>query len=217
MRITILCSDINHPIIDYLNKWIELNSLENEIDLINNKSDLSKGDILFLISCHEIIPKKIRDSYKKTLLIHASDLPKGKGWSPHIYEIIDGANQITLSLLKAENKVDSGEIYKKIYINIEDHELWNEINHKLFEAEISLLDFAVKSFENLKGVKQSKDQDFSFYPRRTPNDSKIDVDLSIRDQFNKIKVLDPVRYPAFFELNGYKYELRINKIDEQVY
>ena len=60
-------------------------------------------------------------------------------------------------------------------------------------------------------------EDFSFYPRRTPNDSKIDVDLSIREQFNKIKVSDPVRYPAFFELNGYKYELRINKIDEQVY
>ena len=104
MRITILCSDINHPVIDYLNKWIESNSLDNEIDLIYDKSDISNGDILFLISCHEIIPKTIRDCYKKTLLIHASDLPKGKGWSPHVWDIINGSDKITLSLLKAEDK-----------------------------------------------------------------------------------------------------------------
>ncbi len=214
MKITILCSDLNHPVIDYLNKWIESNNLDNDIDLVHNKSDLSKGDILFLISCHEIIPKKIRDGYKKTLLIHASDLPKGKGWSPHVWDIINGSDKITLSLLKAEDELDSGEIYRKLQIDIENHQLWNEINHKLFKAEISLIDYALKSFDNLLGVKQIGNQDSSFYLKRTPNDSFIDSNLSIKEQFNKIRVLDPDRYPAFFELNGFKYKLRIDKIDE---
>tara|TARA_B100001057_G_scaffold499492_2_gene610377 strand:+ start:2576 stop:3220 length:645 start_codon:yes stop_codon:yes gene_type:complete len=214
MRITILCSDINHPVIDYLNKWIESNSLDNEIDLIYDKSDISNGDILFLISCHEIIPKTIRDCYKKTLLIHASDLPKGKGWSPHVWDIINGSDKITLSLLKAEDKIDSGEVYKKTHIKIENHELWNEINHKLFTAEIDLINYAVNSFDKLQGVEQKKDQNSTFYSKRSPKDSKINPNISIKDQFNKIRVMDPVRYPAFFELNGHKYKLRINKINE---
>ena len=214
MKITILCSDINHPVMDYLNKWIEANDSDYDIDLVHNNSGLSTGDILFLISCHEVISKKNRDSYKKTLLIHASDLPKGKGWSPHVWDIINGSNKIILSLLKAEDKLDSGEIYRKLQIDIENHELWNEINHKLFSAEISLIDYAVKSFDSLLGVKQIVDQDPSFYSKRTPNDSFIDSNLSIKEQFNKIRVSDPDRYPAFFELNGFKYKLRIDKLDE---
>ena len=215
MKITILCSDIEHPVLDYLNNWIESNNVHNEITLVHNKTDLSKGDILFLISCHEIIPKKIRDCYKKTLLIHASDLPKGKGWSPHVWDIINGSDRLTLSLLKAEDKLDSGEIYKKIQIDIEKHELWNEINHKLFEAEISLMEYAVKSFDNLLGEVQIEDQDSSYYSKRIPNDSLIDVNLSIKEQFNKIRVMDPFRYPAFFELNGFKYKLIIDKINNK--
>ncbi len=215
MKITILCSDKNHPIMKYLNKWVELKGDTNNIDIVNSKSDLSKGDILFLISCHEIIPKKIRDCYRKTLLIHASDLPKGRGWSPHVWEIINGSDQIILSLLKAEDKLDSGEIYKKTLVNIENHELWNEINDKLFKAEINLIDYAVESFDNLLGEVQIENQDSSYYSKRSPNDSLIDVNLSIKEQFNKIRVMDPVRYPAFFELNGFKYKLIIDKIDNK--
>jgi methionyl-tRNA formyltransferase len=215
MKITILCSDKNHPIIKYLNKWVEFKRDTHNIDIVNSKSDLSKGDILFLISCHEILPKKIRDYYKKTLLIHASDLPKGKGWSPHVWEIINGSDQITLSLLKAEDKLDSGEIYKKVHVNIENHELWDEINDKLFKAEISLMEYAVKSFDNLLGEVQIEDQDSSYYSKRIPNDSLIDVNLPIKEQFNKIRVMDPFRYPAFFELNGFKYKLIIDKINNK--
>ena len=214
MKITILCSDRYHPVIQYLNNWIKSNNVDNDIDLVYNKSDLSKGDILFLISCHEIISKEIRDNYTKTLLIHASDLPKGKGWIPHVWDIISGSDKITLSLLKAEDKIDSGEIYRKLNIKIENHELWNEINHKLFTAEIDLINYAVNSFDKLKGVEQKKDQNSTFYSKRSPKDSKIYPNISIKDQFNKIRVLDPDRYPAFFEINGFKYKLRIDKLNE---
>ena len=214
MKITILCSEKNHPIIDYLNRWIELNSFDKKIDLVYSKSDLSDGDILFLISCHEIISKKTRDNYKRTLVIHASDLPKGRGWSPYVWELIMGSNKITVSLLKAEDELDSGEIYKKINIDIKKHELWDEINQKLFTAEIQLIDYAVNSFDALEGVKQNNNEVSSFYPRRTPDDSRIDVKKSIEEQFNKLRILDPIRYPAFFEIYGHKYKIRIDKINE---
>ena len=47
-------------------------------------------------------------------MIHASDLPKGRGWSPHIWGLINEAQQITISLLEAVDKVDSGDIESNV-------------------------------------------------------------------------------------------------------
>ena len=74
---------------------------------------LAGGEILFLVSCNEIIGKDVRDRYMATLVIHASDLPKGRGWSPHIWQIIEGKKEIMVSLLEAEDAVDSGAIWAK--------------------------------------------------------------------------------------------------------
>ncbi|MDC0479703.1 formyltransferase family protein [Flavobacteriaceae bacterium] len=214
MRITILCTDEKHPILPLINDWINLNSSKHSIDLINKKDEILKGDILFLISCQEFISKTERMRYKVTLVIHSSDLPLGRGWSPHIWEIINGKSQLTVSLIKAEDKIDTGMIYKKIKIKIEAHELWDEINKKLFKTEIKLLDFAVTSFKKLKGIEQTSDVKATYYSKRNPSDSKINPRDSIKEQFNKIRVMDPKRYPAFFELNGFKYKIILEKIHE---
>ena len=101
MKITILNSTADHPVNTWLIKWIEKYQNYHQISLVRSKHELIGGDILFLISCSELIDKQDREKFKKTLVIHASDLPKGRGWSPHIWEIIHGADEITLSLLEA--------------------------------------------------------------------------------------------------------------------
>ena len=55
MRIFLLVSSKEHPIIPMLNEWKKNNSLGKQIKIINHKKDLVKGDILFLISCNEIL------------------------------------------------------------------------------------------------------------------------------------------------------------------
>ena len=49
----------------------------------------------------------------------------------------------------------------------------------------------------------------SFYRKRTPEDSELDIDKTIREQFNLLRAVDNNRYPAFFKLNGQKYTLKI--------
>ncbi len=213
MKITILITDFNHPVVPYIRDWINTKTSELSIDLINKKDKISGGDILFLVSCHEYISKQERDMYKKTLLIHASDLPKGRGWSPHIWSIIEGNSQITLCLLDAEDKIDTGDIYKKIKIEIDSHELWYEINDKLFKAELELMDYAISFFETLKASKQKLDSNHVYYSKRTPEDSILDPNESIKNQFNKLRIMDPDRYPAYFLMNGHKYKLTIKKYE----
>ncbi len=213
MRITILCSNPLHPVNAYIDRWIQSNSYEHKISLVRSKIDLPAGDVLFLISCCEIIGESDRSKYRKVLVVHASDLPKGRGWSPHIWQILDGKEQITVSLLEADDEVDSGSIWKKIIISIPKHMLWNEINHELFNAEISLIDFAVNQFDQVIPVQQDKNIESSYFPLRKPADSKIDPNESIANQFNQLRVCDPVRFPAYFELYGFKYKLTLEKIN----
>lgn len=214
MRISLLCSDEQHPVNQYLEQWIAAKKGLHQIELVRKKKSLSGGDILFLISCAEIVGAAERANYQSTLVLHASDLPRGRGWSPHIWQILDGANEITLSLLEAEDRVDSGRIWKKLNISIPQHALWDEINDLLFEAEIELIDFAVREFKKVCPNQQDSTVEPSYYPKRIPADSKIDSLKSIASQFNQIRVCDPSRFPAFFELHGKKYKLTLEKIDD---
>jgi len=213
MKITILNSSEEHPINLWLKAWVKRNDKKYEIQLCRTKKDLSTGDLLFLISCSEIISKYERENFSKTLVIHASDLPKGRGWSPHVWEIINGAEQITLSLLEAEDKVDSGDIWKKSKVHIPKTALYEEINQLIFDAEIALMDFAVDKFNQISPQEQSK-TDPSYWPKRRPEDSEININKSIEDQFNLIRVCDFKRFPAYFYKNGKKFKLKIEVMDE---
>jgi len=210
MKITVLCSDVLHPVNAHLQSWIATRQ-EHQIDLVRSKSELSHGDLLFLISCSEIVAETDRQPYSKTLVIHASDLPHGRGWSPHIWQIISGASVVTLTLLEAANKVDSGDIWEKLQIKISKDALWNEINRAVFDAELRLMDFAVENFGTIEPQAQSAHIEPTYHPKRSPGNSQVDPKKSIEEQFDLIRVCDPDRFPAYFEMHGHKYLIRLEK------
>ncbi len=211
MKITILCSDHEHPVNTHLNLWANEFKSEHEISIVRRKGDATGGDLLFLISCHEIISAADRNKYRKTLVIHASDLPKGRGWSPHIWQLVHGATEITLSLLEAEDSVDSGAIWSKEKLVIPKSALWNEINKIVFDGELALMTFAMKNFNVINPVPQPKDVEATYFPKRTPEMSEIDPQKSIIEQFDLIRVCDPVRYPATFHYLGRKYKIKLEE------
>lgn len=214
MRISLLCSDPQHPVNEYLQRWIAAQHGNHQIELVRKKSELSGGDLLFLISCSEIVSAEDRSAYGVALVLHASDLPRGRGWSPHIWQLIEGTDEITLSLLEAADKVDSGRVWKKLRFPVPKHALWDEINSRLFEAEIQLIDYAVREFGSIRPTAQDSSIEPTYYPRRSPADSRIDPSQSITSQFDRIRVCDPNRFPAFFELHGKRYKLILEKLDD---
>lgn len=215
MKISIICSNSSHPVNDYLSAWVLRHGQDNDIELVSKKSELTGGDILFLISCGEIISAKDRAHYGVCLVLHASDLPRGRGWSPHIWEIAAGSPHITLTLLEAEDKVDSGRIWRKVQIPVPPTALWDEINHLLFLAEIHLMDFALAFHGRIQAQEQSKDISPTYYRQRSPQDSSIDPHQSLADQFDLIRVCDPHRYPAFFEFRGQRFKLKLEKLKDE--
>ena len=210
MKITLLCSDAGHPIFPRMSTWAAQHADRHKIAIETKSKDLPGGDILFLISCHELIPTSIRKHYRKTLVIHASDLPSGRGWSPHVWAILEGQKRIVVTLLEAEDAPDSGAIWAKTSFDLEGHELWEEINEKLFIAELEMLTFAVENFGLVQPMPQPA-TGATYYRRRTPKDSKIDINRSIAEQLPLLRISDPVRYPAYFEKDGHTYEITLRK------
>lgn len=215
MKITLLCSDPQHPVNAYIQRWAEAQAGLHEVALVQKKSQLCGGEILFLISCSEIINATDREKYKACLVLHASDLPKGRGWSPHIWALVQGAEAITLSMLEAEDKVDSGCIWRKERISVPKHALWDEINHLLFTAEVDMIEYAVQNYELVTPQAQMETDRATYFPKRKHQDNQIDPYKSIAEQFDLIRVCDPNRFPAYFEYLGQRYILKLKKSNEQ--
>ena len=77
---------------------------------------------------------------------------------------------------------------------------------------MELVDFAVREFGSVEPVQQDKAVQPTYYTRRSPDDSQLDPQKSIAEQFNLIRLCDPDRFPAFFELYGHKYKITLEKI-----
>lgn len=215
MKISILCTDPNHPVIKSLKIWMhDMSAQGHFVTLVYDKAELQEGDILFLVSCSQMIGDAERKSYKATLVLHASDLPQGRGWSPHIWSILGGANQITVSLLEASEPVDNGLVWLKTSFILEGHELLPEINAKLFTAELSLMTQAVEQFEAIKPTQQMGDPG-SYMPKRSAADSQLDPYKTIAEQFDLLRIVDSQRYPAFFNYRGKRYLIKIEKVKDE--
>jgi methionyl-tRNA formyltransferase len=50
----------------------------------------------------------------------------------------------------------------------------------------------------------------TWYARRRAADSRLDPDRTLAQQFDLLRVVDNDRYPAFFDLRGHRYRLRID-------
>ncbi|MFT6458942.1 formyltransferase family protein [Pseudophaeobacter arcticus] len=211
MRIDLLCTNRTHPVVPSLRDWISARARDHTLRLIHDKSDLQEGDILFLVSCSQLIARDDRARYRTTMVLHASDLPEGRGWSPHVWDILAGREELTLSLLTAEDGVDSGAIWAKRHFHVPRHALSAEINALLFEAELALMDRGIEMVAAGEYPQPQPDAEASYHPRRTPEDSRLDPSQPLAELFDRIRVADPDRYPAFFEMHGKTFELTLKK------
>lgn len=211
MKITVVCSDPLHPKWPKLERWVA--SLPSgSAELLTRAADAPGGDILFLISCTEIVPARLRERYRHTLVIHPSPLPQGRGWSPQVWTILEGKDRLCISLIEAVDRVDAGAIWQQREVRLAGHELWDEIAGLIGDAEIELMNFAIANADLVQPVEQDQSK-ATYYPRRTPADSALDVDKSIAAQFDLLRVCDPNRYPAFFDYRGQRYEVRLSKVE----
>ena len=177
----------------------------------HNVSQIKNGDVAFYLSCGQIVPANILSRNKHNLVVHESALPHGKGWSPLTWQILEGKYEIPITLFEAEEFVDSGNIYIQDVMHFNGTELVKELRQKQAEYSIKICVSFVEDYPGIVSRGTGQSGELSYYKKRGPDDTKLDPDKTIREQFNLLRVVDNERYPAYFELNGMRYRLKIEK------
>src|SRR3990167_8678462 len=174
LKITLLIDNPTSWIAPYAKKIKKmLQQRGHQVTYCNSADKIPIGDYAFFLSCEKIVSKNILRRNKHNLVIHESALPKGKGWSPLTWQILENRNEIPITLFEAVDKVDSVPIYLQDVMCFKGHELLDELHEVQGEKTIELVLKFVKSYPPKKSKSQSGKE--SFYLRRTPEDSELDV------------------------------------------
>ena len=146
---------------------------------------------------------------KLNLIVHESDLPKGKGFAPVQWQILDNKNKIPICLIEADKKYDSGKIYLKNYFTIKKTDLYNEIRDHQSNATIKIIKNFLKLYPNLSSKAQKGKS--TYFKKREKKHSQISINKSLKSQFNILRISNNYNWPAYFYFKGVKYILKIEK------
>ena len=174
-----------------------------------NFKSVKNQDIVFPLSYTRILPESFLLKNRLVLIAHPSKLPNNKGFAPIESEVLKNKKKIFLSLIKAEKKVDNGPICIQEKIYFDGTELSNEIKEKQGLAYLRIITNLLKKYPKIKFRKQTGKG--SFNRRRTPKDSKLNINKTIKEQFNHLRINDNKLYPSFFFMKSQKYIIKIFK------
>lgn len=182
--------------------------------LCRTHNEIEEGFAAFYLGCVKITPPNVLARNERNLVAHASDLPKGRGFSPWSYAILDGNNDIPLCLLEAVKDVDAGPIIYKENIALEGNELVAEVRDALGQKIFKLCQRFLSEEQPPIGTEQTGEP--TYYDRRSPKESILDANKTIAEQFDLLRIVDNNNYPAFFEYRGRKYKLLIEPDDRKL-
>lgn len=209
LRVTLL-SDADSWLNSYLGNFVsELSERGCRVRWIHDPAELAVGDVAFFLSLSRLVPADLRRRHAHNLVVHESALPAGRGWSPLTWQVLEGKSEIPVTLLEAAEGADAGDIYLQSTITLRGDELVDELRAAQAAATLALAREFLDRYPWSATEGRAQTGVPSYYPRRRPADSRLDPDRTLRELFNQLRVADPVRYPAFCEIAGRRFEIRI--------
>lgn len=174
-------------------------------------AQLPAGGICFYLGCSRIVDSSVLARFDHNLVVHESDLPAGRGWSPLSWQILEGQERIAVTLFEAGAELDSGPIHDQTWLHFEGNELNGELKQQQFQATSGLCSRFIERYQHGLPPARPQQGDASYWPRRRASDSQLDPQRSLAEQFNLLRIVDNRRYPAWFDWRDHRYELAIRK------
>ncbi len=200
---------------DWLRQYLSDDfNFREDINVSNfyEEKEIKEFDVVFVLGFTRILKKDFLQANDLVLLVHESNLPLGKGFSPLQWQILEGKNKIVFSLLEASEEVDSGDIIEQMECNLDGTELYDEIRSKQAKLTFELISRFIRNYPNYKKKKQFGKS--TYYRRRKITDSELDINLPIKDLFPLLRIVNNKDWPGFFRINGVKYIIKIYREDQ---
>ncbi len=199
---------INHYIPELVS---HLERLGHNVRHIQEPKDIPEGDVLFILGYYSKIERRSLNLNKHNLVVHESDLPKGRGWSPLFWHVLDGVHEIPIVLFEAGDEIDAGPIYLRGTIKLDGTELRDDLRRKQAEKTIELCVSFVRDYPEIISRAVMQKGFPTYYAKLGNEQSELDTNKTLGEQFNKIRMADNENYPLFFVYNGQKYILKVFK------
>ena len=170
-------------------------------------------DLVIVVAYGQIIPKKFLKASKFGFInIHASLLPKWRGAAPIQRAIMNGDQKIGVSIMKIEEKLDSGPVLASKEIELDQSAIHGEIEKKLSVLGANLLMESLKKFGegNLKFIDQVHSK--ATYAKKIDKDeTKINWGLDAIKVLAHIHGLSPSP-GAWFEYENERFKVLRAKV-----
>ena len=166
------------------------------------------ADLAIVVAYGQIIPKKFLNVTKKGFInIHGSILPKYRGAAPIQRSIMNLDDETGISIMKINDKLDSGPISNIYKIKLDKTNNASEVSEKL-----SLL-AAEKILDNIDDIIEDKSnfidqihEKATYAKKIQKNEGKINWNDEASSILGKINGLFPTP-GAFFNFNGERYKI----------
>ncbi|MFM5840002.1 formyltransferase family protein [Aeromonas rivipollensis] len=158
----------------------------------------SNVDIVFFPHWSWVVPDEIIDRFT-CICFHSTPLPYGRGGSPIQNMVLNGHRDTQVVALKMTNQLDAGPIYLRQDVSLIGG--GEEVFRRIYQTTISMM----KSLLTFLPSPTEQEGKVTIFTRRQSDDSKLDMDDSIDNIFDKIRILDVDNYPpAYIEIGDYK-------------
>jgi len=210
---------INKSLIQSLSETLNI-EFRTPLSLKNNREEyeyLKKldADLGIVVAYGQIIPNEILNLTKKGFInIHASLLPKWRGAAPIQRSIINLDKQTGITIMKINNKLDSGPICNSYKIDISNNENAEIISNKLslLGAE-KILDNIDKILDDKIEFKEQNHADATYANKIEKSEGKIDWNSKAENIIGKINGLYPSP-GAWFIYKGERFKILKAEISE---
>ncbi len=203
---------INKSPVQIMSETLNINfrspqSLKNNIEEYNFFKSID-ADVAIVVAYGQIIPKEFLSLTKKGFInIHASILPKWRGAAPIQRSIMNLDTETGISIMKINEKLDSGPVSNIYKINLNQNFNSKEVSEKLSLLAADKIVGNVKDI--LEGHSKFVDQDHSkaTYAKKI---EKKEGQINWND--DAIKIIGKINglYPspgAFFNFNHERYKI----------
>ncbi len=176
--------------------------------------DLKKDNcIVFVVASYgKILPKSLIELPTcKSLNIHPSLLPKYRGATPLQSAILDDEKNTGVTIIRIDEKMDSGPIVAKKEITISEWPTYNDFEVSMAKVGAQLLAEILPGWVTGKITEQAQDDAIATYTRKiTKEDGLIDLGSDPYQNFLKIQAYHewPVGY-FFIDHTGKKTRVKI--------
>jgi len=173
---------------------------------IEQASDLNTSyDVVFASGVYSLIKEKYLNHPTFGIIgFHETPLPEGRGNAPIQWTIENKRSNLTITAIKFVKEMDAGDYVYQYNVPISISDTLVELEEKRKTGIQKCFTAIIDEMEKGYLVIREQTGSVSISPKRTPPDSELDVNKTLIELWDKIRVCDNEKFPAFFRINNKK-------------